>query len=160
LHNCVCSAKEHIMYHTALFSQGHGTQCLLQTPGASEWQIQANQNYICSPLSSSSLLGGAMLESSWGWGAYPVALAATTIGSFFLFLHISTLWFVRWQFVQYIPGFATIWFLTATTPIPKICDTNNEFYASDTEMPSSHMRVDSLCYCRVSHFIPAVAISR
>jgi hypothetical protein len=49
-------------------------------------------------------------------------------------------------------GFATIWFPIVIILVPKICGTNNELCVFGIEILSSHIGVDTLCCCNVSHF--------
>jgi hypothetical protein len=66
----------------------------------------------------------------------------------FLTLHVSTLWFVQWQFVQYIHVFKIILWGCWSSIVLLLCGTNKLFIASTSKIPFSKTKIASLCCCR------------
>ncbi len=86
-----------------------------------------------------------------------ISKIAGTRSSFLLILHVSTLWFFLWQFVQYIPIFSVIIWGFTTNIVLLFCGINRLFIASTLEIPSSQTKGVSLYYYKVSFFMPNVA---
>ncbi len=66
------------------------------------------------------------------------------------------MWFVLWQFVQYIPIFYVIVWGFWTNTILLLCGTNRLFIASTLEIRFSQTKVASLCCYKVFLFMPTV----
>jgi hypothetical protein len=80
-----------------------------------------------------------------------------TDSSFLLILHVSTLWFFLWQFVQYIHVFCkTIWGFWANIVL-LFCGIDKLLIVFTSEIPSSQTKTTSLCYYKVSLFMHVVA---
>jgi hypothetical protein len=67
-------------------------------------------------------------------------------------VYMMTIWIVH--------TFASMWFPTTTIPTAEICGTHNELCAFGTKIPFSHIGANSLCCCKMSHFIYVVAICK
>jgi hypothetical protein len=75
-----------------------------------------------------------------------------TWSSFFFTLHVSTLWFILWQFVQYILVFLrTIWGYWVNIVL-LLCGIDILLMAFTSKIPSSQTKVVSLCYYKVYFF--------
>jgi hypothetical protein len=78
--------------------------------------------------------------------------------SFFLTLHISTLWLSCPQFVQCLPILPSSICVFVVVVDLKIYGTNSAFWASTGVIPSSHKKTTSLCNYNTVCFIHVVAI--
>ncbi len=76
----------------------------------------------------------------------------------FLFLHVSTLWFIIPQFVQYFFIFPILLCVFVDATCLVFYGIESALLASIIVMFSSHNIVASLCCCNVDCFIPIVAI--
>jgi len=90
----------------------------------------------------------------FGCAAFVVAIVIY----YFLFLDVSTLWFIIPQFVQYFLVFPILLCVIDGVACLVFYGTKSAFLASTVVMPSSHNIVASLRCCSVDHFILAVAI--
>jgi len=78
----------------------------------------------------------------------------------FFTLHVSTLWFVPWLFIQYIHVFSIIVWGFWANIVLLFCGTYRLFIASTSEIPFSQTKTISLCYYRVSLFMPTIVTCR
>jgi hypothetical protein len=93
------------------------------------------------------------------WLGCATSMVATVV-CFFLFMHVSTLWFVIPQFAQYLLVFPILFYVFASATYLVLCGTKNVLLAFVVFMPSSHNIITSLCCCSVECFILGIIILR
>jgi hypothetical protein len=76
------------------------------------------------------------------------------------FMHISTLWLLIPQFVQYLLVFHVLLCVFGGATYITLCGTEIVLLISAIVIPYSHNIVTSLCCCSVDRFIPIVAIMK
>jgi hypothetical protein len=89
-----------------------------------------------------------------------VASMVANVVCFFLFLHVSTLWFVIPQFVQYLSVFLILLCVFANATCLVLYGIENALLAYVVVMFSSHNIVASFWCCSVDRFILAIEVLR
>jgi len=86
------------------------------------------------------------------------SFVATTV--VYSFLHVSTLWLIIPQFVQYFSVFLVLFYVFGGATCLVFCGTESALLTSTIVIPFSDNIVASLCCCNVDYFIHVVAILR